>query len=68
MFCKQEEGFWEFQRKHLAKLGHSLNNGELAKAVVVEILGLALNPLNTSHRIARKIARKIKGRRDARKT
>jgi hypothetical protein len=57
MFCKKEKGFWEFHRKHLGKLGYSLNYGELAKAVFVDVLDLALNPLNTSKKIARKIAR-----------
>jgi glycosyltransferase involved in cell wall biosynthesis len=55
MFSEKEKGFWEFHKKHLAKLGYSLNYGELAKAVLVQVLDLALNPLNTSRRIARKI-------------
>ena len=65
MFSKKEKGFWEFHRKHLAKLGYSLNYGKLAKAVLVEVLELALNPLNTSRRIARKLTRDTVGTREA---
>ncbi len=57
MSTQKVKGFWEFQRKELGKLGYSLNYGKLAKAVLVEVLDLALNPLNTSRRIARKIGR-----------
>jgi glycosyltransferase involved in cell wall biosynthesis len=64
MFCKKEKGFWEFHRKQLGKLGYSLNYGRLAKAVLVEVLDVALNPLHTSRRIARKVAREIRGTRD----
>ncbi len=57
MSSRKVKEFWEFQRKELGKLGYSLNYGKLAKAVFVEVLDLALNPLNTSRRIARKIGR-----------
>jgi glycosyltransferase involved in cell wall biosynthesis len=50
-----EKGFWEFHRTTLDRLGYSFSMGNVAKAVLVEVLDVALNPLNTSKRIARKI-------------
>lgn len=58
MFRKKEKGFWEFHRKQLGKLGYSLNYGMLAKAVWLETVELALNPLNTWRRIARRMVRR----------
>lgn len=56
MFGKKENGFWEFHRNALGRLGYTLSMGKVAKAVLVELLDLALNPLNTSMRIARKLS------------
>jgi len=55
----REKGFWEFQRNALGRLGYSLDYGKLAKPALAELLDLALNPLNTSMRIARKMRRQI---------
>ncbi len=57
MFYKKQKGFWEFHRKELGKLGSSLSYGKLAGAVWLETVELALNPLNTWRRIARRMAR-----------
>ena len=58
VFRNREKGFWEFHRNALGRLGYSLSAGKVAKAVVVELLDLALNPLKTSMRIATKISRR----------
>ena len=52
-----EKGLWDFHRKVLARLGFRLNYGEVAKSVIAEVLDVALNPLNTSMRIAKKLSR-----------
>ena len=57
IFNDKEKGFWEFHRSVLSRLGYSLSVGKVAKAVLVEVLDLALNPLKTSKRIARRLAR-----------
>jgi hypothetical protein len=51
----KEKGFWRFHRKELGRLGYSLSVTKVAKPVLVELLDLALNPLKTSTRLARKI-------------
>lgn len=54
---KTDEGFLDFQRKALHRLGFTLSNKRLAKRLTAHLFDLALNPLNTWRRIARKIAR-----------
>ena len=56
VFGKKDEGFWEFHRSVLSRLGYSLRMEKVAKAALVELLDLALNPLKTSMKIARKIS------------
>lgn len=56
VFRNREKGFWEFHRKELGRLGYSLSLGKVAEAVLVEVLDLALNPLKTAIRIARKLS------------
>jgi hypothetical protein len=53
---KTENGFWDFHRKTLGRLGHSINRGKLAKCLMVELLDLVLNPLNTSRKIAKRMS------------
>ena len=57
MFFNGDKEFWQYHRDTLSRLGYSLSVEKIAKAVLVELLDLALNPLNTSMRIARKIKR-----------
>jgi glycosyltransferase involved in cell wall biosynthesis len=54
VFQNRDKGFWDFQRKELERLGYSLRWGKVTKRVLVELLDLALNPLRTSIRLARK--------------
>jgi hypothetical protein len=56
VFGNKEKGFWEFHRSVLSRLGYSLRMGKVATAALGEVLDLALNPLNTSKRIARKLS------------
>ena len=56
VFGNKEKGFWEFHRKELSRLGYSLRMGKVATAALGEVLDLALNPLNTSRRIARRLS------------
>jgi glycosyltransferase involved in cell wall biosynthesis len=56
VFGNKEKGFWEFHRSVLGRLGYSLRMGKVATAALVEVLDLALNPLKTSKRIARKLS------------
>jgi glycosyltransferase involved in cell wall biosynthesis len=53
---RSEEGFWNFHKRSLARLGYSINKGKLAKRLVVDLFDLLLNPLNTSKKIARRIS------------
>lgn len=55
VFYNRKKGFWKFQRNGLKRLGYSLSIRKIVKPLLVELLDLALNPLNTSIRIARKI-------------
>jgi glycosyltransferase involved in cell wall biosynthesis len=50
-----EKAFWEYHRKELGRLGHSLNWAKVAKAALCKILDLALNPQKTALRIIRKV-------------
>jgi len=59
LYNNTDKGFWDFHRNALGRLGYSLSVGKIAKAVVVELLDLALNPLNTSMKIARKMRHHI---------
>jgi hypothetical protein len=52
-----DEGFWEFHKKVLARLGYDLSYAKLAKPVLAELLDLVLNPLKTAKRIAKKISK-----------
>jgi glycosyltransferase involved in cell wall biosynthesis len=56
MLYDRENGFWEFHKNELKRLGYSPKFGKVAHAVLVETLNLLLNPLNTSIRIARKLS------------
>jgi hypothetical protein len=57
MFLNFDREFWQYHKDTLKKLGYPLSAGKVAKAAVAELLELALNPLETSIRIARKIKR-----------
>jgi glycosyltransferase involved in cell wall biosynthesis len=57
---KKNNGFWEFHRSALGRLGYTLSKGKVAKAVLVELLDVALNPLKTSTRVWRKITSLLK--------
>jgi hypothetical protein len=56
VFHNGEKRFWEFQRNELGRLGYSLSMGKVAWAGLVKLLDLALNPLETSKKIARKLS------------
>lgn len=55
VFRNREKGFWEYHQKELLRLGYSLKRGRIAKAMLMELLDLAMNPLSTTLRIATKI-------------
>jgi glycosyltransferase involved in cell wall biosynthesis len=57
MFLNFDRRFWRYHRDTLNTLGYPLSAGKVAKAAVAELLDLALNPLETSMRISRKIKR-----------
>ena len=54
---KTEQGFWDFQRRALGRLGYSISKRRVAVNALAEVFDLALNPLNTSKKIARKVRR-----------
>jgi glycosyltransferase involved in cell wall biosynthesis len=56
VFRKGKKGFWKFHRNELGRLGYSFSVGKVAVAVFVKLLDLALNPLETSKKIARKLS------------
>ena len=56
IFRSNEKGFWEYHRNALRRLGYSLSMARIAKAVFVKLLNLALNPLDSSKKIARKLS------------
>jgi hypothetical protein len=57
VFHNKDKRFWEFHRNALERLGYSLSYRKVVKPVLGELLDLALNPLKTTMRIARKITR-----------
>jgi len=57
IFRNGDKGFWQYHKDTLNRLGYPLSVGKFAKAVLVELLDLALNPLETSMRIVKKIKR-----------
>ena len=59
VFNNRPKGFWDFHRNALDKLGYSLSVAKIVKAALVKLLSLALNPLDTSRRIARRMRRHI---------
>jgi hypothetical protein len=54
---KTDNGFWDFQRKALGRLGHVMSHKRLATRLIAHVFDLVFNPLNTSRRIVRKIGR-----------
>ena len=65
VFHNGEKGFWEFHRNALSRLGYTLSRGKVAKAVLVELLDIALNPLTTSIRLRRKITNRLNDNQQA---
>jgi glycosyltransferase involved in cell wall biosynthesis len=57
LFQSQDQGFWDFHQKALARLGYTIRVGNIMKAAALDVLDLVLNPLKTSFRIARKLSR-----------
>lgn len=55
VFRNRKREFWPYHQETLKRLGFSLSRGQIAKAVLVKILDLALNPLSTCIRVARKM-------------
>ncbi|MEK6801994.1 MAG: glycosyltransferase family 2 protein [Nitrospirota bacterium] len=55
VFRNRAKGFWQYHRTNLKRIGHSLRVERIAKAVIVKCFDIALNPLNTSLRITRKL-------------
>lgn len=51
----REKEFWVYHRKALNRLGYSLRHERVAKAVVIKVFDLLLNPLNTALRLAGRI-------------
>jgi glycosyltransferase involved in cell wall biosynthesis len=58
-YDNKEKALWEFHRNELGRLGYTLSLRKVATAALVELLDLALNPLKTSVRIARKIGHRL---------
>lgn len=56
VFRNRNKQFWPYHRTTLKRLGFSLSTGRIAKAVTVKVLDVALNPLNSSIRIVKKVA------------
>lgn len=55
VFRKRNKRFWDYHRTTLKRLGHALQVSRIGKAVFLKVLDLALNPLSTSLRIAKKV-------------
>src|SRR4029079_2675776 len=51
-----EEGFWEYHRKNMRRLGCSLSVGLIVKAAIIEVFAIALNPLDTLSKMFRKLS------------
>ena len=56
VFRNGAKGLWKFHRNELGRLGYSFSVGKVAGAVLVRLLDLALNPLETSKKIVRKLS------------
>jgi len=59
VFRNKEKGFWEYQRAALRRIGYSLSTARVIKAVILEVLDVILNPLNTFKRIAGKLSHPV---------
>jgi glycosyltransferase involved in cell wall biosynthesis len=59
VFRNKEKGFWNFHQRTLKRLGCSLSKARVARAAVLDVLRLVLNPLETSMRIASKISHRF---------
>jgi glycosyltransferase involved in cell wall biosynthesis len=62
VFHNKDKDFWKFQRSALKRLGYRLSVSKVARAVLVDLCDVALNPLNTSNRIARKVTHLLENR------
>jgi len=52
VFRNRHKGFWTYHRTTLERLGHPLKAERVAKAVLIKVFDLLLNPLTTALRIA----------------
>lgn len=64
VFRNKEKGFWKYQRSSLRRIGYSLSTTRVIKAVILEVLDVVLNPLNTLKGIAKKLSASIKTARE----
>lgn len=61
VFRNKESGFWDYQRTALHRIGHSLSMARIMKAVLLQVLDVVLNPLNTAKRISSRLSHSAKG-------
>lgn len=61
VFRNKEREFWEYQRAALGRIGQPLSTARVMKAVILEVLDVILNPLNTLKRIAGKLSHSVEG-------
>ncbi|CUS34899.1 Glycosyltransferase [Candidatus Nitrospira nitrosa] len=61
VFRNKENGFWEYQKTALGRIGQSLNMARVIRAVILEVLDVILNPLHTFKRIAGKLSHSAEG-------
>jgi glycosyltransferase involved in cell wall biosynthesis len=54
VFHNNENGFWAFHRRALARLGYSLSLSKLGQAVLSDLCDLIFNPYKTLKRIVKK--------------
>ncbi len=59
VFRNKEKGFWEYQKAALRRIGYSLSMARVIKAVILEVIDVMLNPLNTFKRISGKLSRPV---------
>ncbi len=55
VFRNKEKDFWKYQRDSLCRIGYSLSMARVIKAVILNVLDVILNPLNTSRRLSVKL-------------
>lgn len=60
LFRKNERGFWKYHWNAMARLGFSLSTARLAKAALIRVISMALNPMDSLKKLGKKLSHSFK--------